>query len=48
MLKREGSRHSIWENPETGVAEMVPRHNEIGNIIAKAICRKLGVSDPPG
>ncbi|MFW6011369.1 MAG: type II toxin-antitoxin system HicA family toxin [Desulfosalsimonas sp.] len=28
-LKREGSSHSLWINPETGVVEAVPRHTEI-------------------
>jgi hypothetical protein len=29
-------------------AEAVPRHAEIANLLAKRICRKLAVPDPPG
>jgi len=29
-LEREGSKHSLWINPETGAVEPVPRHVEIG------------------
>ncbi|MGH2632967.1 MAG: type II toxin-antitoxin system HicA family toxin [Tepidiformaceae bacterium] len=47
-LKREGSRHSLWVNPVTSKAEAVPRHPEIGNIIARSICHALGIPDPPG
>ena len=25
-LKREGSAHSLWTNPKTGVVEAIPRH----------------------
>lgn len=48
VLRREGSAHSIWENPKTGHAEAVPRHTEIANILAKKICRRLEITDPPG
>jgi mRNA interferase HicA len=47
-LDREGGRHSIWWNPETGEAQAVPRHTEIDNVIARKICRALSVPDPPG
>ena len=42
-LKREGSAHSLWWNPETGIVEAVPRHTEIPDILAVKICRKLSV-----
>jgi mRNA interferase HicA len=48
VLRREGKEHAIWENPQTGHAEAVPRHNEIPNNLAKRICRKLTLPDPPG
>jgi mRNA interferase HicA len=38
-LKREGSSHSLWSNPQTGAVEAVPRHAEISNLLAKKICR---------
>lgn len=46
VLKREGSRHSLWTNPGSGAREPVPRHQEIPNILARKICRSLGVPDP--
>src|SRR5216683_2021281 len=48
VLRREGKEHSLWENPQTGHAEAVPRHTEIANLLAKRICRKLSIPDPPG
>jgi predicted RNA binding protein YcfA (HicA-like mRNA interferase family) len=43
---REGSDHSIWENPANGRRTSVPRHREIANPTARAICRQLGIPDP--
>ncbi|MCP4609318.1 MAG: type II toxin-antitoxin system HicA family toxin [Planctomycetes bacterium] len=43
-LKREGSGHSLWANPNTGEVEAVPRHTEIPNKLAQKICRGLSVS----
>ncbi|MEO1133895.1 MAG: type II toxin-antitoxin system HicA family toxin [Cyanobacteria bacterium J06639_1] len=45
ILKREGSRHSIWMNPQTGDTEAIPRHTEIKNSLAKVICRGLSIPD---
>jgi len=33
-LKREGSSHSLWINPKTGIIEAVPRHSEIKEPLA--------------
>jgi hypothetical protein len=44
----EGKEHSLWENPQTGHLEAVPRPAEIANLLAKRICRKLSIPDPPG
>ena len=38
-MKREAR---TWAMPEA-----VPRHVEIGNLLAKRICRKLSIPDPP-
>jgi hypothetical protein len=46
ILKREGARHSLWTNPQTGAVEAVPRHGEIPNNLARKICRGLGIPDP--
>jgi hypothetical protein len=48
VLRREGKEHELWENPRTGHAEAVPRHAEIGNVLARRICRKLSIPDPSG
>jgi len=44
-LKREGASHSLWTNPATGAVEAVPRHNEISDVLARKICRGLGVPE---
>jgi mRNA interferase HicA len=45
FLKREGSSHSLWSNPQTGWIEAVPRHSEIPNKLARKICRNLSVPE---
>ena len=45
-LLREGSRHSWWHNPEQNTRSAVPRHNEISDILAKKICKDLGIPQP--
>ncbi|MBE7502471.1 MAG: type II toxin-antitoxin system HicA family toxin [Verrucomicrobiales bacterium] len=40
-LKREGSSHSLWTNPSSGVTEAVPRHTEIKEPLAKRILKNL-------
>jgi mRNA interferase HicA len=45
-LKREGGSHSLWMNPANGNMQAIPRHNEIAEMLAKGICKRLGLSDP--
>ena len=45
VLKREGSAHSLWLNPATGAVQAVPRHTEIPDLLARKICRGLGVPE---
>ncbi|MGH9523248.1 MAG: type II toxin-antitoxin system HicA family toxin [Terriglobales bacterium] len=45
QLKREGASHSLWTNPRTGQVETVPRHNEVADLLARKICRGLGVPE---
>ncbi len=45
ILKREGSSHSLWTNPANGAVEAVPRHTEIPNVLARKICRNLGIPE---
>jgi predicted RNase H-like HicB family nuclease len=44
----KGKEHRLWENPQTGHAEAVPRHTEIATLLAKRICRKLSIPEPSG
>jgi len=44
-LKREGSGHSIWWNPQNRTMQPVPRHTEIPNNLARKICRCLGIPE---
>lgn len=43
VLKREGAKHSLWTNPANGATEAVPRHVEIPDLLARKICRGLGI-----
>jgi len=43
---REGGRHSWWHNPRQNKRSAVPWHSEISDILAKKICKDLGI-DPP-
>ena len=45
ILKREGASHSLWTNPANGAVEAIPRHTEIGNNLARKICRGLGIAE---
>ena len=47
-LVRHGGKHDWYRNPNTGVAQPVPRHREIKPPLARGICRQLGVSAPTG
>ena len=46
VLEREGGRHSIWINPASGLIQAIPRHTEIGDFLAKGICKRLEISLP--
>ncbi len=45
-LLREGGNHSWWHNPSQNKRSAIPRHNEIKEILAKKICKDLGVPSP--
>lgn len=45
-LVREGAKHSWWGNPATGRRSAVPRHTEIDDLLARKICRDLGIAEP--
>lgn len=39
---RHGGKHDWYQNPKTKMAQPVPRHTEINEMLAKRIIRKLG------
>lgn len=43
----EGGRHSRWAGP-AGARSVVPRHREVPYVLARKICRQLGVEEPTG
>ena len=44
-LLREGGRHSWWHNPALNRRSAVPRHREVNDILARKICRDLGIPE---
>ncbi len=42
-LLREGGRHSWWHNSLLNTRSAVPRHREIVDILARKICKDLGI-----
>ncbi len=46
-LLKEGSKHSRFVNlGEPSRQSIVPRHREIDDFLARAICRQLGIPPP--
>lgn len=45
-LLREGGRHTIYVNRAKQMVSAVPRHQEVNDILARKICRDLGVPAP--
>ncbi|MCL2261131.1 MAG: type II toxin-antitoxin system HicA family toxin [Fibromonadales bacterium] len=41
ILVRHGGSHDWYRNAMTGVAQPVPRHREINELLAKSIIKKL-------
>ncbi|MBI2089004.1 MAG: type II toxin-antitoxin system HicA family toxin [Deltaproteobacteria bacterium] len=47
MLVQEGGKHSKYVNlADPRRVTTVPRHTEIAELLARKICRQLGVPDP--
>jgi mRNA interferase HicA len=40
-LIRRGGRHDWYQNPETKIAQPIPRHNEINDDLARHIMKML-------
>jgi len=45
-LDREGSRHTIYHNPQNKRSVAVPRHREIKETTARTICDQIGIPRP--
>ena len=41
VLVRHGGNHDWYKNIQTGMQQPVPRHNEINEMLAKSIIKKL-------
>ena len=47
ILVREGAKHSRYINlADPRLTSTVPRHTEIEDLLARKICRQLGIPDP--
>jgi mRNA interferase HicA len=46
QLVRESGRHSWWENAALNKRTAVPRHTEIVDLLARKICKDLGLEPP--
>jgi hypothetical protein len=42
VFVNHGKKHDRYKQPSTGKTEMIPRHNDIDEYLAKAIIKKLG------
>ncbi len=41
VLLRHGGKHDWYQQPATKACQPVPRHNEINELLARSIIRKL-------
>ena len=46
VLLREGAKHSVYLNRQTGKVSTVLRHREINDFLARKICRDLEIPEP--
>ncbi len=46
VLRREGSRPTIYANPDSDKSAPVQRHNEVSNVTARAVCDQLQIPRP--
>jgi predicted RNA binding protein YcfA (HicA-like mRNA interferase family) len=46
VLLREGAKHSVYVNRQSGKVSTVPRHREINDFLARKICRDLEIPEP--
>ena len=43
---REGGNHTVYVNRSTRKSATIPRHREINELLARKICKDLGVPAP--
>jgi hypothetical protein len=43
VLFKEGSNHSVYINTKGKGLAAVPRHSELGDLLAVEICKQLGI-----
>jgi mRNA interferase HicA len=46
VFLREGAKHDIYWNKQSGKTSAVPRHIEIVDILVRKICKDLGILPP--
>jgi predicted RNA binding protein YcfA (HicA-like mRNA interferase family) len=39
VFVRHGSNHDVYENPRTNSSTQIPRHNDVNELVAKAIIK---------
>lgn len=44
VFLREGAKHSVFFNPLMKKSSTISRHSEIDDLLARKICRDLGVA----
>ncbi|MCF8234366.1 MAG: type II toxin-antitoxin system HicA family toxin [Bacteroidales bacterium] len=44
-IVREGSKHSLYKNTNTGELSTVSRHSDIKENLCRKICKDLGIPD---
>ncbi len=47
ILIRQGSNHTIYQNPQNGKNVLVPRHREVKKALTLRICKQLEIPSPP-
>jgi len=45
-LLREGSKHTVFYNPQNRRTSTIPRHNEIVDFLSRKICKDLEIPQP--
>lgn len=46
VFKREGGCHTVYVNLSNRQQSTIPRHKEVNDLLAKKICKDLGIPSP--